>query len=193
MIKAVIFDWHGVIDRITLKSFTDVIVNDSNIPEKELLDFIAPIEDKVVVGKMNHDEYVKSLQDKFGLDLNIINEAFDKVDGLDVNEEVWHYILEIKDKYKIAIISDCHAEKATMIRKFIKLDHFDTVLLSSEIKLSKRSNEIFLHCSNKLNLNPSECLFVDDMKELVNRASKLGFKTCLFSTLDDLKRSLSEN
>ncbi len=54
---------------------------------------------------------------------------------------------------------------------------FDGFYLSHEIGMRKPNPDIFEFVLQKHNLNPKECLFIDDTLENINTAATLGFHT----------------
>lgn len=53
---------------------------------------------------------------------------------------------------------------------------FDKFYLSQEIKMRKPDKEIYQWVIDQNNLNPTETLFIDDLKENTKAAQELGFK-----------------
>ena len=54
---------------------------------------------------------------------------------------------------------------------------FDAFYLSQEIHFRKPNTDIFDFVLNTHQLNPKECLFIDDTKENTDTAKKLGIQT----------------
>jgi putative hydrolase of the HAD superfamily len=52
--------------------------------------------------------------------------------------------------------------------------YFDGGIISAEVKLSKPDIRIYTHILNKYNLNPDECIYIDDIEENVIAAKKTG-------------------
>lgn len=57
--------------------------------------------------------------------------------------------------------------------KYIPESHW---IISGKIKMIKPNNDIFEYVINTFNLNVNNCVFVDDQKENIDAAEKLGFK-----------------
>jgi putative hydrolase of the HAD superfamily len=51
---------------------------------------------------------------------------------------------------------------------------FDAVVISSEVGLRKPDERIFLHAAAALDLDPSECVFVDDIEHNIHAAQAVG-------------------
>ena len=63
-----------------------------------------------------------------------------------------------------------------MVDDFPFLELFDGLLISGEEKLIKPDPKIFKLAINRFNLNPKNCVFIDDKLENVNVARHLDFK-----------------
>jgi FMN phosphatase YigB (HAD superfamily) len=52
---------------------------------------------------------------------------------------------------------------------------FDAVVISGEVGMRKPEPRIFLHAARALNLQPDECIFIDDIQANVTAAEQAGF------------------
>jgi len=92
--------------------------------------------------------------------------------------------LASKNHYNLILLSntnDLHIEQVIENMSLIRYNRFKKCFhkfyLSQEIHLSKPSSAIYEFVLNENNLNPSECLFIDDLNENTEAASKLGINT----------------
>ncbi|MBQ9903949.1 MAG: HAD family phosphatase [Synergistaceae bacterium] len=73
----------------------------------------------------------------------------------------------------------------------------DGGIFSCDVKLIKPDREIYAALAEKYNLNPSECVFIDDLERNVTAAREFGYKAIHFGTLSqtqrDLEKLLEEN
>ncbi|MFW9773964.1 MAG: HAD family hydrolase [Candidatus Thorarchaeota archaeon] len=102
-------------------------------------------------------------------------------------------LLEIlkSNGYKIYVLSNFINEAYDFIRqRYSFLNLFDGIVISGKIKVIKPEIGIFLHLLQKYNLNPEECLFVDDIELFVSQASALGIKTIHYLPDTDLVSEL---
>ena len=87
-------------------------------------------------------------------------------------------IYELKRKgYKLYILSNMTRHFIKIAHRFPVLTEFDGIVYSAPIKFIKPQSEIYNYILNKYNLNPTECLFIDDKKENLDSASRFGIKT----------------
>ncbi|PTM06464.1 MAG: haloacid dehalogenase [Bacteroidetes bacterium] len=89
--------------------------------------------------------------------------------------------LALKKEYKLILLSntnDLHIEQVIKNMSLSRYDRFKKCFykfyLSQEIHLSKPNTNVYEFILNKNDLKPNECLFIDDLKENTEAASKLG-------------------
>jgi len=82
-----------------------------------------------------------------------------------------------KNNIKLAMLSnnnEIHFEESEP--KFLNLDYFDVLTSSYKIKSIKPEKKIYLTTVKRLKLKPEECIYIDDIKDYVKAANKLGLK-----------------
>lgn len=96
----------------------------------------------------------------------------------------------LKEKgYNLYILSNMTYHFIERDYKFPLLKEFDGIVYSAQIKLIKPDPKIFEYVLNKFSLNPTESLFIDDLKPNLQSAERFGIKTYQFcDDTDDLKR-----
>lgn len=146
-----------------------------------------------MMGTMPEKEFHNDLQKALSMSDEQIQYFIDYISRLDLNDHLWQMLPTLKNKYKLAILSDSPKIKSELIQKNIDLSIFDEIFFSSTHGLSKRTDEFFLKLTNKLGVTPTDCIFVDDNQGKVERAKQIGFKTCLFNSVEDLKKCIVEN
>ena len=65
-------------------------------------------------------------------------------------------------------------------RRFKTLASIDKYVVSSSVKLAKPEPEIFQLLLSKYNLKADECVFIDDRKDNVNTAIRLGMSGIVY-------------
>ncbi len=98
--------------------------------------------------------------------------------------------LKKKKGLKLAVLSNVSQHSMNHIRKQNHYRWFDPIILSCEVGHKKPGKRIFYITLEKLKLKPEECIFVDDLKENIDTAKKIGFKTVLFKNAASLKENL---
>lgn len=192
MVKAIIFDWHGVLDKNKFDDFTDKISEIRAVSKESIKNVLWSYGNDYTTGKISSEDFWSEIEIKFSLAQSELRDLRFYMTIISLNYDLWSMLPELKTKYKLAVLSDCPKEKAGIIRKNANLSLFDAVTFSSEIGLSKDSIHFFNNMITKLDLPIGECLYVDDREENILFASKIGFKTCLYKTPNDIKSFLKE-
>lgn len=76
--------------------------------------------------------------------------------------------------------------------KIPALKRFDRKFLSYEMHMKKPDAEIFWAVAEQLKAEPDQCLFIDDLKDNIEGASRLGFHTIQFHDAETLKQGLQQ-
>jgi len=137
--------------------------------------------------------------------INIINRNIKNENLINLVFENWYDILvpiessveilkKLKEKgYKVYYLSNFHLaafEYVTKNHDFF--GQFDGGVVSYKEKLLKPEKEIYEKIINTYDLNPEETVFVDDMKENVKAAMKVGLKGIILREPKELKRELEK-
>lgn len=100
---------------------------------------------------------------------------------------------KVKEKgYKIFVLSNASDLFYVYFPKFLPLDYFDGVFVSSDYLMLKPDVEIYKTFLDKYGLKGEECLFIDDRQDNIEGAGKAGLNTFRFEgdyekVLDQLK------
>ena len=85
--------------------------------------------------------------------------------------------------YKLYVLSNFSEHGFQRAAKRLPfLNYLDGYLISYEVKLMKPSPDIYMALCQKYNLNPEECLMIDDLKENVEGARSCGFSGLVFES-----------
>jgi len=108
------------------------------------------------------------------------------------NEELLDYIKTLKPRYKIAMLSNAYF--GTAKRKFSQeqLALFDTIVVSAEVGMIKPEARIYRHCAELLGVEPTDCIYIDDLQPYVEGASAIGMKTIRYQDFEQMKSELED-
>ena len=189
MIKAVIFDWHGVLDHRKLESLLVKLSEISGMSILEVKEKLKTIGlDEVNVGLIEPEQYWQGVERIFNISSEDMGNFEKIVLTFEKYEEVWSWLEKNKSKYIYAILSDCPQDKVDLIRREADLSLFKIVHFSVEMRMSKRDDEFFLNILKELNLSPRECFYVDDSPRPIDTANRLGLHAILFKNVSDLEK-----
>ena len=91
------------------------------------------------------------------------------------------------DGYKIAVCSNSIRNTIEiMMQKSALIDYLDFFLSNEDVKNSKPDPEIYNLAINKLNLNPNECLIIEDNEHGYKAAINSGANVLKVNNTDDV-------
>jgi HAD superfamily hydrolase (TIGR01509 family) len=79
-----------------------------------------------------------------------------------------------------------------MRRRYDWLDLFDELVFSCELGVNKPEREIYEVCLRRLDVDPNECLFVDDSAKNVQGAIEVGMHTIQFENFPQFMLELDQ-
>lgn len=136
---------------------------------------------------------------------NIIDRNIEYKEYINIAFENWYDILKpieknvkilekLKDNnYKIYYLSNFHELSFKYVtQKYDFFKKFDGGVVSYEEKLLKPECEIYERIIKKYNLNPKECIFVDDTKINVDGAMECGLYGIHLKDIDALEENLKK-
>jgi len=209
MIKAVIFDMDGLMidsEKIQSKAFETLI---SIYKKKPILNTLGIIQ---TIG-MTSKENWKRLKIKHNIDENLeklINERriiYEKL--LSSNIKPMPGLIKLlkllqNHNLKMAIASSSNLNIINLVLSNLQIKkYFQVITSGDEVKRSKPHPEIFLKTAKKINIDPKDCLVLEDSQLGVEAAIKAGMKVIAvpnkytikhnFSGADLIVNSLNEN
>lgn len=100
-----------------------------------------------------------------------------ELNKITVFKDVVDLALGAKDKFKIAILSNLTMLDKNRIDRDVCLEKWDYVFLSNELECRKPDEKIYKIVLEKTGYDPKNILFIDDRKNNIETAKKLGFNT----------------
>lgn len=95
-----------------------------------------------------------------------------------------------KFKYKLYVLSNFdnltfnEFIKTHEAQKVFRYFYKENVVISAHVGLVKPQPEIYAYFLNKYNLKPQNCIFIDDQKENIDAAQKIGIKSLIIQNKD---------
>lgn len=97
---------------------------------------------------------------------------------------------ELHHKYKLGVLSNTTNFESSILSKWGIEELFSAKVFSWEIGSLKPAAKNFQVISSKLNVEPAQCLFVDDSQINIDAAIECNMKGKLFLGVEDLKEYL---
>ena len=192
MIKAIIFDWAGVITQNG--KFTPFVKKYSKKYNKNSEEFhqeIRRVWDKAEIGKENPALFWKKTAEYLGVSQETFKRDLKTFFGF--RENIIPLLYKLKEKYQLAILSnqiEDWLEDEIPKQGLNKI--FDIIITSYNTGFSKPDPRIFKKALQILNLNAEKCVFIDDSEKNIPSPQKLGFKTIHFKNIKQLKKELKK-
>jgi len=183
MIKTIIFDFGGVfinlnkeatsieLERLGLISLSDNMIEQNDLYEK---------------GVIGTKEFISFYKDQFpGATKKRLVNAWNSI-ILNLPEYRLKFIEDLykKNDFQLILLSntnELHIQKMIENMSLSRYNRFKNSFhffyLSHEIKMRKPDEKIFRHIIKTHEINPSECLFIDDTSAHANSASNVGLHT----------------
>jgi len=182
MIKAVIFDFGGVVKKSEQGFYKD-ISKVYGVSEQEFVGVF-----KKPLAQLNRaDISEQELWDKISQKLNVptpenVRELFKQAyrTNLYLFPEIIELIKELKEKkIRTAVLSNVIKIHAEVIRENKGYDLFDKVILSCEVGLVKPEKKIYQIALSELGTEPKQAIFIDDREDNLLPAQEMGIRTVL--------------
>jgi len=190
MIKAIIFDYGGVLS--TIGHLSPVAKKFSYRFKKDSKEF-----DKLIhynwklarVNKISSDMFWKNTSKYLGMDKEKFRKEF--ISYYKFRKNAFRLIKKLKKNYKLGLLSNNIKDWLGEIIKHHKLNEiFYVIDTSYKFKIAKPDIRIFKDEIKKLKVKPNECIYIDDLEKNIPPARKLGMKTILFKDVKQLKKEL---
>lgn len=117
---------------------------------------------------------------------------YDTVSWMRYDQPMWDFIDELRRAGKrVAMLSNMpHDLGEALKHRSDKLDRFDHVTLSCELKHIKPEPQIYEECLSGIATEPARTIFLDDRLENVQGAELLGIRGVHFTSRDEILRTL---
>lgn len=182
MVRAIIFDFAGVIGMDGYWSWLKENVRDL---ERHVDDF-HEISNRADRGEVTAADFMNFVGSRSGMDPDIVLQQV--LSRIIINQPLIDFIRTLKTSYKIGLLSNFVFEWLDpILRQNDLYPLFDSTVISSQVRMIKPEPEIFELACTKLNVLPSEAIFVDDRQMHVDGANRVGLRGVLFRNVETLK------
>jgi FMN phosphatase YigB (HAD superfamily) len=194
MFKAIIFDIGGVV----VGPFGEALLTNASsklrIPLRELRRLMNSYEPDLQRGRIDHITFWKKILRKRGQTApeRIIKPLWMTPyhKRAAINREVLHIITGLRRRYIVGCISNCQEPHNAYNVKRRLFSHFAPCLLSSEIGIRKPDPRIFRLFLKNAGCKASETIFIDDEKQFLPPARKLGIVAVHYQNPAQLRGAL---
>ncbi|MDR3528863.1 MAG: HAD family phosphatase [Rhizomicrobium sp.] len=183
--QAIVFDFFGVI----CSEITPFVLP-RYMSQDEAVAYKADIVEEADLGHIDLPDVLELLAQRTGVSAAQLLAEFWAC--VKINPEIVALIEALKDRYKIALLSNAMNPFLRQILAQQELERlFDVMVISAEVGLTKPNAPIYQRLLSELDLPASQCFFMDDNLVNVTAAQALGIEAVLFTSVDQLKADLA--
>lgn len=187
MFKNVIFDFGNVLVEFSEKHITAPYISKEKADKFNAVFFDRLYWDRLDDGSLDDEQFKKLICSRLPENLHgAAAEAFDNWHmNLPYIDGMFELVSDLKAQgVKLLLLSNISvgfAEKYAenpMLKKLFGM--FDGLTFSGPIHITKPSKEIFKYITEKFDVDPADCVFVDDSPKNIDGAERTGIKGLLF-------------
>jgi HAD superfamily hydrolase (TIGR01509 family) len=187
VIKAIIFDFFGVIVTEGFKQFRETYFSNDKLKEALALDLMKQV-DSGLIDEMTFTDELANLA-------NITPEKVHQLLGNNMpNQLLLSFIRkDLLGKFKIGMLSNSGDNYPDRLLANEDLDMFDDILLSYKFGIVKPQQEIYELAAERLGIEPAECLFIDDSEGHCTGAEQAGMKSIFYQSFLQFKKDMQNH
>ena len=200
-IQAIIFDYGGVLVRMADETPRRLLAQHIRIPLDEIYEVVFASESahRASLGLITNDQHWQTITTALKIPPEKISAWIQQFWSVDeMNTEVVEYIRTLRPRYKVGLLSNAFDDLRQVLHDRWHLDNlFDEMIISAEVGLIKPDPRIYELATQRLGVQPFEAVFVDDVRENVEGAQKVGVHAIQYrdntQLLNELKTLLDQS
>lgn len=192
-IKAVIFDWGGVLIDDPAPGLIKYFVKELNVTKEQYVQAHSKFHDDfqrgVITEKVFWESVCRELDTALPKSQSLWADAF--IDVYSPKKEVFDLAKALKASgYKTGFLSNTEMPGYEFFHKQ-GYDMFDVMLFSCLEKLIKPSRQIYQNAVERLEVQPAQAVFIDDKADYAQGAREAGLNAIQFENITQVKEELA--
>lgn len=195
IIKAVGFDLGGVVAGTAVPQLLEKAPRVLGVELQQFIDAMELYRPQYERGEITTEQFWQGVTAKLGIAYNADRDLKVWVDGFVESSPVRPEMLGLADRlqanaYKVGMFSNTNEQHVEINSKRGIFEHFPICLMSNEVGTRKPEPRSYQLLAEKLGVEPTEMVFIDDLEENVAGAKTLGIHAIKFSGYDALIEEL---
>lgn len=182
-IRAIVFDCFGVLitsgRNLLYQSYPHLITDINNLEHQS--DY----------GMISHRQFDNAMAELIGITPEEVRLRYYDVNSQNRAVIDWARELKSSSQYKIGMLSNVGHGWLNKALISGNENLFDEIVISGDVGIAKPEVAIFELTASRLELEPSECVMIDDMAVNINGAISAGMQGIIFNTVQQAKVELS--
>ena len=192
MIKAIVFDWGGVLIDYPVLELNSYCANTLHVDKELFKETFTKFKTPFQKGKITEEELWDNICSELGVQKptvpSLCEEAFRKV--YSPKEEMFQLATNLKNNgYKIGFLSNTELPMLEYFKEQ-QYDIFDVTVFSCVEGTVKPERKIYEILLKRLGVEAYEAVLIDDIKEYINAAQDIGMNGILFENPQQVMREL---
>ncbi len=195
LIRAILFDAGSVLFGMGDLSIRQRLAERIGVPLAQIDDLVfgSPSARQATVGELTVDQHWQQVMAALGLPLEMLPDFMAQFWSADVlNIQLADLIRSLRGRYKIGLLSNAWSNMRQVLdERFHVADLFDELIISAEVGLAKPDPRIYRLAVQRLNVQPSETVFIDDMLKNVEAARLEGLHAIQYLDFEQMLAELN--
>lgn len=187
MIRAVIFDCFGVL----LTDALSIICDELAQRDPEAVENVRAMIHAANRGILSPEDSTEQVAGILGI---TVSEYREKIKASEVRDNrLFEYIKRLHDPYKTALLSNITQQG--LDRRFPDNElheYFDAIIASSTVGFAKPDPEIYELAAERLGVQASECVFLDDREDYCEAARGVGMQAIWYQSFQQARADLEK-
>lgn len=180
MIKAIIFDCFDVLVSNGLPIFVKKYLGG----DYESHNLVLRLEQSLNAGRIDYQTFLEKISEMGNVS---VAETRRILDDNQPDNELFKYIEnKLKPKYKLGILSNAGDDWLDEMIGNKRKSLFDAVVLSYQVRYTKPQKEIYGLIAKRLNVQPQECIMIDDKKLYCDGAINAGMQAVQYQSVNQM-------
>ncbi|MGB7204555.1 MAG: HAD family phosphatase [Anderseniella sp.] len=197
-ITTIICDFDGVLSDYHLPARLEILAQLTGLSEDEVVKRIwkSGFEDKADAGEIGSDsQYLREFNTLLNMQLSRDQWVQARLAAMQHRPDMHALLQGLGASFKMAMLTNngplmraCFSQLAPETSDFFG----EKAFFSCDFKTKKPNPRLYKDVATKLEVEPAECLFIDDKQRHCDGAKKAGMRPLLFSDINTLKQDLAK-